>query len=118
MPDVWLYQGAAAPTDIILSDPTVARGGGAYVLTAILGTIVVAASAADLRCTRLLSALPAVYTVVGYDAVLRGLPLVLTCLAGAVAISGTVASLIAQGWSNVTGKVAELPRAMLNRRKR
>jgi hypothetical protein len=95
MPDIFLYQGEANPNDIVLSDPTVQRGGGSsvnYTLTCASGSYVYTGQAATLELARKLSLAAGAYVYTGQAATLvvaRNLSLAV----GAYTYTGVAASL-------------------------
>ena len=73
MPDIFLYQGEVNPNDIVLSDPTVQRGGGSpvnYTLVCASGSYVYTGQAATLTLARKLSLAAGAYVYTGQAATL------------------------------------------------
>jgi len=95
MPDIFLYQGEANPNDIVLSDPTVQRGGGSsvnYTLTCASGSYVYTGQAATLGLARKLSLAVGAYVYTGQAATLT-VARRLALDAGAYVYTGQAASL-------------------------
>lgn len=95
MPDIFLYQGEANPNDIVLSDPTVQRGGGSpvnYTLVCASGSYVYTGQAATLTLARNLSLAAGAYVYTGQAATLT-VARQLSLAAGAYAYVGNAASL-------------------------
>jgi len=73
MPDIFLYQGEANPNDIVLSNPTVQRGGGSsvnYTLTCAVGSYVYTGQTATLGLARKLALDVGAYVYTGQAATL------------------------------------------------
>ena len=95
MPDIFLYQGEANPNDIVLSNPTVQRGGGSpvnYTLVCASGSYVYTGQAATLGLARKLDLATGAYVYTGQAATLT-VARRLALDAGAYVYTGQAASL-------------------------